>query len=556
MTYWGKIFIFAFGVSLLSSSFPGFIVPQKAEALAAIVHDPISNATEIKNTAESTIIAATVGSSLSQQLLEWGQSFVVSTLKRRILDVMVDQVVTWVQGGGEPRFITDWETFLGDIGQGAVGEFVEQIGAGFLCAPFSLQVRIGLLPVNRFANNSPFTCTLDQIVQNVENFYEDFRNGGWIAYNATSELQNNYYGALLISWDARNSYVADKVAAAANSALANKGFLGTKKCYDTATGQEVSESDAAGQERVRERLVEGGTGSTRDYTTGGEVNGSFRSQQRTIRCEDTTPGGVISATVEKAVGSDFDFIVNAQQLGDYAAAIVNALVNRVIMEGVNGLRGVHSGSGGTYQPSGNSRTTYGGLQSVSSIPQSTRNAIANNASTSGGSISNLSRAELVTRLNNVLARRTALRPLLTEPSSIALSYARVVEDTLACHQTVPALRSGSIHDAILLKQSDAQGYLTFIQPVIENNTEAIDELTQTINQLNRLTDAQFTARINEFQVVFINSDPAIVSAELSKGSVAVQQIQTFVTPDVINDAQRDLDYCVSQGGTAPNRFAD
>ncbi|GEM_PF-1343292 len=548
-----KIFVLLLAFVALSSSLPTLFVPQRAHAIVTlssevnpvIIGNTVKTAIESTKTAvESTVTATVVSASLSQQLLEWAQSFVVSTLKRRILDVMVDQVVTWVQGGGEPKFITDWESFLGDIGQGAVGEFVNQIGAGFLCSPFSLQVRIGLLPVKRFANNSPYACTLDQIVQNVQGFYDDFRNGGWIAYNANWQPQNNYYGALLIAWDARNNYVADKLAAAANNALANKGFLGTKRCYDTATGQEVSESAATG----RESLVGGGSGSTRDFTTGGDVNGSFRTATHTVRCEDTTPGGIASAAIEKAVGSDFDFIINAQQLGDYAAAIVNALTNRLITEGVNGLRGVHQGGGGTYQPSRNAGTTYGGFQSVNNIPGGTRGAISSYAGTSAGGVSALSRSQLITRLNSALARRNSANDKFSGALALAQSYVAITDDTLACHSTVPALRSGAIHDAILQKNTDANSNLDLVTSPMQNNLDAVDELTQTITQITGLTDAQFTARVNEFQVVFINSEPTIVNAETGQASSLLQQMQTLVTPSVIQDAQRDVDYCISQGG--------
>lgn len=497
---------------------PAFVAPKTARAFVTLSFEtnPVMTANAVKTSTESTITATAASASLSQQLLEWAQSFVLATLKRRILDVMVDQVVTWIQGGGEPRFITDWESFLGDIGQGAVGEFVEQIGAGFLCEPFSLQVRIGLLPVKRFADNAPFRCTLDKIVQNVENFYEDFRNGGWIAYDAASQLNNNYYGSLLVAWDARNSFVANKIAAAANSALANKGFLGTRRCYDIDTGADVPEGAPFS------------------------------------RCEDTTPGGIVSATLEKAVGTDFDFIINAQQLGDYAAAIVNALVNRIIMEGVNGIRGVHQGSGSSYQPSQRAGTTYGGYSSEGSLPQDTRTAISGYASAAGGgSVLGLTRQELLTRVDDALTRRTALQSQLETPLETADNYNTIVSNTLLCHESVPSLRSGSIHDAVIANQTDARNYLNMIEPIVEDNDAAIVEYEEIITELNTMTDAQFNSRKNDFQTIFISTQPGIIDAELTQGSTAIQQINTFITSAVSAEAERDLNYCFAQGGSLP-----
>lgn len=542
----------------LSSGFPSLFTSRIAHAQIATVEvNPlIVGPTGIPGMSSALgVIAANTGVStvtesaeLSQTLFEWAQSFVLSTLKRRILDVMVDQVVTWIQGGGEPKFITDWETFLGDIGQGAVGEFVEKIGAGFLCEPFSLQVRIGLLPVQRFANNAPFSCTLDQIVENIEDFYEDFRNGGWIAYNAASELQNNYYGALLIAWDARNNYVADKLVAATNNALANKGFLGTKRCYDESTGAEVAEPDfnraniSGGVNPADQRL-----GSYRSYTV---ALGDGRTQN--IRCEDTTPGGVVSAALEKAVGSDFDFIVNAQQLGDYAAAIVNALVNRLIMEGVNGLRGVHAGSGSSYQPSRPSGTIYGGYQSASNIPTDVRGAINSYTSDAQGGFAGARRQDVIAALQTALQSRTDIRTTLAPSLNLADGYAEIVNNTLACHQTVPSLQSGYIHDQIAnIKLPNAQNYLDFVKPMFENNNKAIAELNSAIAELTALTDAQYNARANDFQTIYIQSNPSVISTLSSQARQLSRQVQTNLTDAVIEDAQRDLQYCISQGGTAP-----
>ncbi len=355
-------------LAVIATSFPGIFYPKKAEAqflelasmlaaganaaVASVAANPLLYAIAVNTGATAvntlaavppavTTAAATVGTAANtatgntQTFLEWAKSFALSVLKRQILDVMVDQIVNWIQNGGEPRFITDWDKFFADVGQVAVGEFVQNIGAGFLCAPFSLQVRVGLLPVEKFGRNSPYACTLDQIVGNVENFYKDFRNGGWIAYEEAGKLQNNYYGALWMSWYGRDQFVASKLAAANAKISANKGFLSVELCRDKKTGLKVS-GDELKQRQLASTLAGGGLGGGIAY-----------SAMSDVVCEDTTPGGFVGATLEKAAGIDLDFIVNAQQLGNYAAAITNALINRMIKEGVNGLRGVTGGQAQT-----------------------------------------------------------------------------------------------------------------------------------------------------------------------------------------------------------------
>ncbi|MCL4437647.1 hypothetical protein M1513_01240, partial [Patescibacteria group bacterium] len=37
-------------------------------------------------------------------------------IAKRIMDYIVDQTVKWIQGGGKPKFITNWNGFLKDVG--------------------------------------------------------------------------------------------------------------------------------------------------------------------------------------------------------------------------------------------------------------------------------------------------------------------------------------------------------------------------------------------------------------------------------------------------------
>ena len=32
-------------------------------------------------------------------------------IAKRIMDYIVDQTVQWIQGGGEPKFVTNWDSF-------------------------------------------------------------------------------------------------------------------------------------------------------------------------------------------------------------------------------------------------------------------------------------------------------------------------------------------------------------------------------------------------------------------------------------------------------------
>src|SRR3989344_1675278 len=80
------------------------ILPQSAEAAVPVFEtNPILNGVlplDIPNLAEMTF--------------EWAFKMAVEILRRQLLNMIVDQIVAWIQGGGTPRFITDWNGFFAD----------------------------------------------------------------------------------------------------------------------------------------------------------------------------------------------------------------------------------------------------------------------------------------------------------------------------------------------------------------------------------------------------------------------------------------------------------
>ena len=245
---------------------------------------------------------------------EWVFNILIETLKKQILDMIVNQIVDWISGGGRPKFVTDWGGLLDNAVNVAVGRTIEEIGAGFLCEPFNLQVRLSLLPVQTFGEQ--ITCTLDEVVANIQNFYDDFRNGGWLAYSATVQPQNNIYGALYLSWDRELANIARDVEAAENEAISSGGFLSQKECEE-----EYGPWPAGGAPP--------------------DLDGDGAEGDDPNRCTIITPGDAVGALASKAIAADIEYLIEADDLEAYISAIVNALINRVITEGV-GLLGAGS----------------------------------------------------------------------------------------------------------------------------------------------------------------------------------------------------------------------
>ena len=235
-------------------------------------------------------------------------------IAKRIIDYIVDQTVQWIQGGGKPQFVTDWKGFLKKAGDIAFDQVIKDVGLARLCEPFSLQVRISLLPVQGFSTR--ISCTLDSVVKNIEDFYKNFENGGWIAYNEAWQPQNNYFGQMLMIHDQILTETSKEVTAQANDALAGKGFLSVKKCIAWQTPLDPQTGQPSGERKcVREEIV--------------------------------TPGDTVGVAVGNAITSDTQWAANIQS---WTSALVNALINRLITEGVGLMGGSGTGGGSSYYP--------------------------------------------------------------------------------------------------------------------------------------------------------------------------------------------------------------
>jgi hypothetical protein len=266
----GKILVGIIGLSLI-------LVPvQKAEAILGVG--------DIVFESNPALISNAVGETFFRTVTK----IAVNALKRRLLSMVTDQIINWIEGGGKPMFVTDWKRFVSDAANFAVGDFAIELGLEQLCSPFGLQVQLTILNPPRFTDY--VSCTLDDIVDNIENFYEDFRNGGWFAYSEMWMPQNNYYGAVMLAMNEKNNRIAKEMEASVFEAIAGDGFLGTRKC---------------------------------------DPSGRF--------CTITTPGSQVGALLAKAVGSDIDYLVNADDLAVYLGAIADALINKLVRSGADGL---------------------------------------------------------------------------------------------------------------------------------------------------------------------------------------------------------------------------
>ncbi len=472
---------------------------------------------------------------IADDVLDVLEKVLFESLKKKILDMVVDQIIGYIQGEGSPRFITDWQGFFGDIAQGAVGDLVQGLGLGFLCSPFSLPIRLqiaaSIAPVDRF--KARFSCTLDQVVGNIESFYADFRNGGWKAYDVAWEPQNNYYGSIYLAWDSQQNLIADRLVTAANEAIANAGYLGVRKCYSSASGLEV------------------------DTPPGGVGPG--------VTCSIVTPGKALGDLVGKAIGSDIDFLVNSEDLSTYIASIANALINRVIKEGV-GLIGVSTPAAPQRIRTRNeidgviydSANIPGSVKKVTSEYSASLNDQLGLGDESKNFTATATRSGFIEQLKIVRSIRSQAQTSLEQRLPLEQQLLSQLKDANDCLQTrasfaphgkySPASLPGTTKSQFFWterakiyasKIADQQETVDSLQTLIVAGRKTIDQMSAAITEIQTISDEEFSARAVTFDASAINRAITFKNG----ADNALKSAQKDLPPQT-DSAKSELDSCV------------
>ncbi|MDP3004412.1 MAG: hypothetical protein Q8N43_02830, partial [Candidatus Azambacteria bacterium] len=247
----------------------------------------------------------------------------VEVLKQILVQKLVNQTVKWIQTGEEPKFVTNLPAFLQEAVDQAGGKFLETAIGPQICSPFRPTLKLALYPVATF--NERTTCTLNQVVDNIEDTLGYFKSGDWIGWQTmVSNPQNNVYGAYVMAWD---QYEIEKIAAAEASKSeveTGKGYLGIKKCVEW----DDSILDPCNFQ------------CSQTFQNPGAVVACEKSCEKSActNWQTLTPGAAVGDAVTKAIGSKLDQVTNIQGLGAGIGMIATALVNKIFEKGV-GLLG-------------------------------------------------------------------------------------------------------------------------------------------------------------------------------------------------------------------------
>lgn len=308
--------------------------------------------------------------------------------RKKLLNMLVNDIISWIQGGGKPRFLSDFPGALEEVGDQALGKFANELAQGNLCGAFRPTLK-GLFPGRRAFFEDQVSCTASQITGNMERIWEtNFEQGGWQNWLKVQEPQNNIFGAYFIA----QGELADIVARATESKKlqigTGSGFLGQEECSEWGVLQVNSQSgrlEPSGR-TINRSLAGTVSMGSENCTTALEANnqtesydidehddrGAAGNKALKITCgsqtffddsamltcqkkQTLTPADTIARSAGKAIGTDIDWLIaNQEEFHGYLVAIIDAVVNRVAREGLALVK--HDGGSYTRKSEGGARS--------------------------------------------------------------------------------------------------------------------------------------------------------------------------------------------------------
>src|ERR1035437_507645 len=279
---------------------------------------------------------------------------IACVVAKDLIQNITSETVSWINNGanGKQAYIQNPTAFFNGIADQATSAFLADDGPlSSLCSPISLNVRLAIA-LNQSGSrggggngsnggsNSPYSCTLSTVINNVQGatingfMAGDFSQGGWPAFAALAEPQNSFYGAYLEAQSNLDTNIANRKEQANNDLNRGQGFLPYTTCTDDSS---LTSEDAAGDPTIQSH-------------TDAEGNVTYQ------HCQTSTPGSTIKASLDKQLGASTDSLVAADEISEIIGALASELINNVLGAGGSG------GLAGASQPSNGAPSYLGQIQ--------------------------------------------------------------------------------------------------------------------------------------------------------------------------------------------------
>ncbi|MBL7155508.1 MAG: DUF4215 domain-containing protein [Candidatus Portnoybacteria bacterium] len=223
---------------------------------------------------------------------------VVKSMAKTFIQQMIRDISQWARGGfrddNQPFAVTDWNRYLKNAVNVGSAIFIGELGLTELCLPFKdlLGIKLGLGYLNMYLPDYQYyaACTIEKIVENVEDFWENpsISTYGWGAWAALAQPQNNIYGSFLLGVERRAELESDEKEKKEKEATVSGGYKNFTECI---------EENSAGM-CLREQLK----------TTGSEIH----------------------ETLKTSIWAELEWLISADEISELLGAFITGIYKRLI----------------------------------------------------------------------------------------------------------------------------------------------------------------------------------------------------------------------------------
>ena len=385
-------FISAFLLLLIIVPTILFSLPEKAKAVwgfGDVVDSPQADAKDIEKAladkaklAQATITASSTTTNTGLHFKDIAKQLyqqVLISIGNKLLKKITDSVITWINTGfhGQPLFLENPTSFFTDVVKTQVKTLVDEFGYDLRMFPFGKDWALATIGAYKstLANNAAYTLNNVMSAPEAANFRANFSVGGWNGFLINTQYpQNNYLGFQMIANENLAFKLKGSIQAPAEKVQSllqqGEGFLSPQTCptnekYNNGYNEfnrPAFDMAKYKQEHKFEPPVDKPT-CTGDVSTGltcvsgkdytdyvtkwnadlaaarakwGEKNDCLDKDGKSALV-NTTPGSIVANHIKLSLGSGIVETQLAATMGNSISAIVDALLNKFLGDGLNAL---------------------------------------------------------------------------------------------------------------------------------------------------------------------------------------------------------------------------
>ncbi len=343
-------------ISIISPSVL-FSKPQKAQAVVGVpVNDFVSQGF-------LTTVAGSTVSNTGLHIKDFAAFLlqqVMQIIAKQILAKITQATIKWINEDfhGSPLFLENPGAFFQDIAKSQIRGMVDTIGYDTTRFPFGPSTALGIIDAYKRTLEYNAQYSLSRVINDpvlLARYRNDFNTGGWNAFLINTQYpQNNYIGfQIMIQEDMANRLQGTSQAPAeqVQSLLQQgMGFLSPQMCPSNPAYDKVM-ANAWRRPVFKSNITyDPPTGSGPGITSALEqydahYNASKARERADWAKANTCPGGLVNTTPGSVAANQIMTALNIPTqskildgaLGNSLAAILDALINKIVGKGLNML---------------------------------------------------------------------------------------------------------------------------------------------------------------------------------------------------------------------------